>query len=68
MNVSVPEETEKQSVAAGFDNVEQYVYSLIRRDGERLAMEEGISAMNERRVQDFNEFDRRFCERHGIGE
>ncbi|MEM9585878.1 MAG: hypothetical protein AAGA03_01245 [Planctomycetota bacterium] len=68
MNISIPEETEQQSVAAGFASVEQYVHSLVRRDRERLAIEEGISAMKEGRVQDFEDFDRQFRERHGIDE
>jgi hypothetical protein len=68
MQITVPEDTETQSLAAGYASVEQYVHSLVLRDRERLAIEEGISAMNEGRVQDFDDFDRDFRQKHNIGQ
>jgi hypothetical protein len=50
---------------------QQYVHSLVLQDRERLAIEEGIAAMNEGRTDDFDDFDdfdREFCNRNGIGE
>lgn len=66
MQIKLPEDTESQSLAAGFASVEQYVHSLVLRDRERLAIEEGISAMKEGRLQDFDEFDRDFRKTHSI--
>ena len=66
MQIRLPEDTETQSLAAGYANVEQYVHSLVLRDRERLAIEEGIAAMKEGRVQDFDEFDREFIQNHKI--
>ena len=66
MEISLPDDAEKQSVAAGYANVQQYIHSLVRRDRERLAIEEGIAAMKEGKIQDFDDFDREFRERHGI--
>ena len=66
MEITLPDDAEHQSVAAGFASVEQYVHSLVLRDRERLAIEEGIAAMKEGKVQDFGDFDREFRERHGL--
>ena len=54
------------SVAAGFASVDQYVFSLVQKDRERLAIQEGIDAMTEHRVQDFEEFDREFRKANAI--
>lgn len=56
----------RQASAAGYASVEHYVQSLLDRDRERLAIKEGIDAVNESRVQDFDVFDRDFRERNGI--
>ena len=68
MEITLPEDAEKQSVAAGFASVEQYIHSLVRRDRERLAIEEGIVAMKEGKVRGFDDFDREFRQRHGLAE
>jgi len=66
MQITLPEDTEARSLAAGYASVEQYVHSLVLRDRERIAIEEGISAMKDRRVQDFDDFDREFCQIHSL--
>lgn len=68
MQITLPEDTETQSLAAGYANVEQYVHSLVMRDRERLAIEEGIAALKDGRVQDFDDFDREFEKKHNIGQ
>ncbi len=68
MEITLPEDAEQQSVAAGFASVEQYIHSLVCRDRERLAIEEGIAAMKEGKVQNFDDFDREFRKRHGLAE
>ncbi len=66
MEIILPDDAEQQLVAAGYASVEQYIHSLVRRDRERLAIEEGIAAMKEGKVQDFDHFDREFRQRHGL--
>ncbi len=66
MQITLPDDAERQSLAAGFASVEQYIHSLVRRDRERLAIEEGITALKEGKVQDFEEFDREFRKRNGL--
>ncbi len=66
MQVSLPEDTKEQSVAAGFADVEQYVYSLLQRDRARLAIQAGVDALKEGRVEDFHQFDREFRQRNGL--
>jgi hypothetical protein len=68
MEISLPDDAEKPSVAAGYASVEQYIHSLVRRDRERLPIEEGIDAMKEGKVQDFDDFDREFRKRHGLAQ
>ena len=66
MQITIAEDIERQSLAAGFANVEQYVHSLVLRDRERLAIEEGLAALNDSRVRDFDEFDGDFRKKHSI--
>jgi hypothetical protein len=68
MQISLPEGTECQSLAAGYASVEQYVYSLVQRDRERLAIQEGIDAMKAGRNEDFEQFDREFRQQNQVGE
>jgi len=42
------------------DVIRQALDSLDRQDQERLAVQEGIDAMNDGRVRDFDDFDREF--------
>jgi hypothetical protein len=57
---------QNQAQAAGFASVEHYVRSLVERDAERLAIQEGLDALAEGHVRDFDEFDREFRARNGI--
>jgi hypothetical protein len=66
MQITLSEDTEIQSLAAGFASVEQYIHSLVLRDRERIAIEEGIASMKDGRVQDFDNFDRDFRQKHSI--
>jgi hypothetical protein len=66
MQITLSEDTEIQSLAAGFASVEQYVHSLVLRDRERIAIEEGIAAMKNGRAQDFDEFDLEFRQKNSI--
>jgi acetoin utilization deacetylase AcuC-like enzyme len=66
MHISLPEDTREQAVAAGFADAEQYVYSLVQRDRERLAIQAGVDAWKEDRIEDFHQFDRAFRQRNGL--
>lgn len=68
MQVTLPEDTQNQSLAAGFSSVEQYVYNLVQQDKERLAIEQGIESMKHGRLRPFDDFDLEFRHRHQIGE
>jgi predicted transcriptional regulator len=54
------------SGASEADVIRKALDSLDWQDGERQAIQEGIVAMNEGRVQDFEQFDREFRQEHGI--
>ncbi|MDC0934747.1 hypothetical protein OAS39_00570 [Pirellulales bacterium] len=54
------------SGASEADVIRQALDSLDWQDGERQAIQEGIVAMNEGRVQGFEKFDREFRQEHGI--
>ena len=57
---------QSQAVAAGFADVALYIQSLLDRDAERLAIQDGINAWREGRHRPFAEFDREFRERNGL--
>jgi predicted transcriptional regulator len=48
------------------DVIRQALDALDWHDRERIAIQEGLDAMNEGRVQDFDEFDREFRQQNGI--
>jgi hypothetical protein len=48
------------------DVIREALDSLDWRDAERLAIQEGIRAMEEERMRPFEEFDREFRERNKI--
>ena len=66
MQIQIPDDTEELSLAAGFANVDQFVNSLLCKERERLAIQEGIAAMEAGHVTDFVEFDREFREKNGL--
>ncbi len=66
MQIQIPDDTQQLSLAAGFANVDQFVNSLLRKERERLAIQEGIDAMDAGQVTDFSEFDREFRELNGL--
>jgi predicted transcriptional regulator len=74
MQIELPEEIARrvQSRAAArpgvseIDVLRQGLDALDSLDSERAAIQEGIDAMNQGRVQDFHEFDREFRAAHGI--
>ena len=66
MQVAIPDATKLQSIAAGFVDVEQYINSLVERDRERLAIQQGLDSLAMAEVSSFDEFDREFRIRHSL--
>ena len=68
MQIEIPDDRDlqKQAVAAGFANLEEYVVTLLDRDAERVALQTGVSAMKAGRMKSFDEFDAEFRERNGL--
>ncbi|MDZ4658412.1 MAG: hypothetical protein SH868_12610 [Bythopirellula sp.] len=68
MQISIPDNVNlpDQAVAAGFANVEAYVFHLIERDTERMAIQEGLDAVRQGRTRPFAEFDAEFRKKYGI--
>jgi hypothetical protein len=57
---------QSQALAAGFASVELYLHSLVERDADRLAVEEGIAAARAGLLRPFDEFEREFRAKHGL--
>ena len=68
MQIELPDEVQHQAVAAGFASVEDYVTTLLDRDAERVAIQQGLQAMESGKVRDFDEFDRDFRVRNRLSE
>ena len=66
MQIQLPDDTEQLSLAAGFASVDQFVNDLVRKERERLAIQEGINAMEAGQVVDFDDFDREFRDKNGL--
>ncbi|MEX2309290.1 MAG: hypothetical protein WD738_16945 [Pirellulales bacterium] len=69
MQINLPDSTDVQSqaVAAGFASVDEYVFSLIERDKERVAIQVGLDALRDGRTRSFDDFDAEFRKDNGIG-
>ena len=50
IKIAANESLQNQAVAAGFGSLEQYIYTLLDRDAERVAIQQGIDALNEGRT------------------
>ena len=74
MQINLPDDLtqrvkQRAAVTAGVSEVDvirKGLDALDWQDSERVAIAEGIDAMNEGRVQDFDEFDREFRAKNGI--
>ncbi|HWL07094.1 MAG TPA: hypothetical protein VNQ76_01655 [Planctomicrobium sp.] len=68
MQIELPKDRDvkAQAIAAGFSTVEDYVATLIDRDAERIAIQEGIDAMRTGDMQPFEEFDAELREEFGF--
>jgi hypothetical protein len=68
MQITIPDNVNLpgQAAAAGFANIEAYVFHLIERDTERIAIQEGPDAVRQGRKRPFAEFKAEFREKHGI--
>jgi hypothetical protein len=68
MQIEIPDrcDVRAQAVAAGFANVDDYVVSLVERDAERVAIQEGLEAMKAGRTRTFEDFDREFRQEQNL--
>ncbi len=59
MQIDIPDlnEFQAQAITAGYATVEDYVITLLTRDGERLAIQLGIDEMRAGQTRPFEEFD-----------
>lgn len=57
INLDTDRDIKSQAIAAGFATVEDYMMTLLDRDAERLAIQEGIEDMNAGRMQPWAEAD-----------
>ncbi len=50
MQINLPDDPRIQGLAAaaGYASVEDYVFNLIERDTERIAIEQGLDAMDDK--------------------
>ena len=69
MKIELPNDRDfqAQAVAAGFATVEDYVVTLLDRDAERVAIQQGIDDMNAGRLRPFSEFDAELRREFGFG-
>lgn len=68
IELHVDEATQRQSIEAGFANVEEYLQNLIQRDKNRIAILKGIQDVDSGNFRPFEEFDQEFRLKHGIHE
>jgi len=57
INLDTDRDIKSQAIAAGFATIEDYMMTLLDRDAERLAIQEGINDMNAGRMQPWDEVD-----------
>ena len=68
MQIQIANELSAQqaALAAGFENVEAFVNSLLKRESDRLAVQEGIKDAEAGNLIPFDEFDRDIRQRNGF--
>ena len=57
---------QSQAIAAGFASVADYVRTLLDRDAERVAIQEGIDDMSAGRMQPFQDVDAEIRQEFGF--
>jgi len=69
MQINLPDDPRIQGLAAaaGYASVEDYVFNLIERDTERIAIQQGLDAVKAGRTRPFGEFNTEFQEKNNIG-
>lgn len=56
-----------QAVTAGYSTIEDYVITLLTRDGERLAFQQGIDEMRAGQTRPFEELDQELRHKFRFG-
>lgn len=66
IHLDIGEQERIQCVEAGFATMEEYLYSLLAKDRDRLAILKGLADAEAGRMSPFDEFDAEFRKKHGI--
>jgi hypothetical protein len=68
MTVDLPNDRDyqAQAVAAGYSSLEDYLVTLLDRDAERVAIQNGINDIRAGHVRPFEEFDAELCREFGF--
>lgn len=66
IELNLDDDAKEQSIEAGFASVQEYLYSLLQRDRNRLRILKGLQDADAGNVRSFEEFDREFRSKHGI--
>lgn len=68
MTIQLPNDRDyqAQAVAAGYASLDDYVVTLLDRDAERVAIQQGIDDMRAGRMRPFDEFDAELQQEFGL--
>lgn len=66
IDLQTDRDIKSQALAAGFATVEDYLLTLLDRDAERVAIQEGIDAMNAGDMQPWEEVDAEIRQKFGF--
>jgi hypothetical protein len=66
IDLQTDRDIKSQAIAAGFATVEDYLLSLLDRDAERVAIQEGIDAMNAGDMQPWEEVKAEIRQKFGF--
>lgn len=66
IELKLREEETRQHLEAGFATMEEYLYSLLAKDRDHLAILPGSADVEAGRMRPFDEFDAEFRQKHGI--
>ena len=66
IDVQLDDHARRQSIAAGFANVQEYVNSLLSKDRDRIAIRKGYEDVQAGRTRPFSEFDAEMRQKLGM--
>jgi hypothetical protein len=66
IEIHLNDDAKLQSIEAGYASVEDYLYSLLQKDQNRLACLKGLQDVESGNTRPFDEFDAEFRKKHEI--